>query len=126
MPLSSLPMQATSVLCVPQWQGSGAPDARLIAEGARATAALLPTADRIDVAVLDHPGTKRDGVANLDVLIENLRLVHAALASRELGRLLTAGGDCGVELGPISAVAQRHGGALTVLWLDAHADLNMP
>jgi arginase len=120
----------TSVLCVPQWQGSGASNARRLAEGARTTAALLPSARRRDVSVLDEPGPVRDGVASLDVLVHNLQLIRCALASLpslfEDGPVVTAGGDCGVELAPISAAMERYGQALTVLWLDAHADLNTP
>jgi arginase len=36
--------------------------------------------------------------------------------------VITAGGDCGVDLAPIAEAGARHGQALTVLWFDAHPD----
>jgi arginase family enzyme len=47
----------------------------------------------------------------------------SAEGGRAGGRLLVAGGECGVEVAPVAALAARHG-RLAVLWLDAHADLN--
>lgn len=41
-------------------------------------------------------------------------------------RILTIGGDCGVELAPVSFLNKIYGQALTVVWLDAHGDLNTP
>jgi len=116
----------TSVLCVPQWQGSGRSDARRLAAGARATAALFPAEARVDVPIGEDAGVRRAGVDHLDVLVENLARIRAARS--QLGDRLTfvAGGDCGVELAPVAAAVERHGPALTLLWLDAHADLNTP
>jgi arginase len=114
-----------TVLCVPQWQGSSAPEAPRLQAGARRTADLLPAGARVDVPVLDADGEKLRGVRRLDVLRENLRLTREAL--REIDDVVvTAGGDCGVELGPISAARARHGDALTVLWIDAHPDVSTP
>ncbi|MDI3417615.1 arginase family protein [Streptomyces luteolus] len=36
--------------------------------------------------------------------------------------LLVVGGDCGVELAPVSHTVARHGDNLAVVWFDAHAD----
>ena len=41
-------------------------------------------------------------------------------------RILTIGGDCGVEIAPVSFLNKKHAQALTVIWLDAHGDLNTP
>lgn len=41
-------------------------------------------------------------------------------------RILTIGGDCGVELAPVSFLNKIYAQALTVIWLDAHGDLNTP
>jgi len=115
-----------AVLCVPQWQGSGRSDARRLAEGARKTASLAPRARRADALVSDEAGEERDGVAHLDVLVGNLAAIRAAHAALPADGVLVAGGDCGVELAPVAAARERHGDALTVLWLDAHGDLNTP
>lgn len=115
----------TTVLCVPQWQGSGAAGAPRLMAGARRTAALLPADSIVTVPVSEAAGEFTGGVRALDVLVENVRLVGAALAGID-DFVITAGGDCGVDLAPIAAARARHGDALTVLWIDAHPDLYTP
>ena len=114
-----------TVLCIPQWQGSSAPEARRLKGGARRTAELLRADARIDVPVLDEDGAMVHGVRRLEVLLENLRLTREALAGID-DVVVTVGGDCGVELGPIAAARARHGDDLTVLWIDANPDVSTP
>jgi arginase len=114
-----------TVLCIPQWQGSSAPNARRLKAGARLTAELVAADARVDVPVLDADGEKVCGVRRLDVLQENLQLTHDALTSID-DVVVTAGGDCGVELGPIAAARARYGDELTVLWIDANPDVSTP
>jgi arginase len=115
----------TTVLCVPQWQGSGAPQAPRLVAGARRTAELVPADARVVVPVIDADGEISAGVRALDVLVENLRMTQDALAGID-DVVVTAGGDCGVELAPIAAARARYGDALTVLWIDAHPDVSTP
>lgn len=77
------------------------------------------------VPVLDADGDTRAGVRALDVLLENLQLTQDALAGID-DVVVTAGGDCGVELAPVAAARARHGDRLTVLWIDAHPDVSTP
>jgi len=93
--------------------------------GARRTAELVPADARVVVPVLDADGEIAAGVRALDVILENLRLTEDALASID-DLVVTAGGDCGVELAPIAAARARHGDRLTVLWIDAHPDVSTP
>ena len=115
----------TTVLCVPQWQGSGARRAPRLMAGARRTAALVPADATVTVPVLEADGAMRAGVRALDVLLENLRLTRDALAGID-DVVLVAGGDCGVELAPVAAARARHGDRLTLLWIDAHPDVSTP
>lgn len=115
----------TTVLCVPQWQGSSSPHAQRLAAGARQTASLVPATARIDVPVLDSDGPKAQGVRRLEVLKANLRMTEDALTGLN-GVVVTAGGDCGVELAPIAAARARYGSRLKVLWIDAHPDVSTP
>ena len=115
----------TTVLCVPQWQGSGSSKAPRLKAGARRTAELLPADAHVMVPVLDADGETRAGVRALDVLLENLQLSQDALAGID-DVVVTAGGDCGVELAPVAAARARHGDRLTVLWIDAHPDVSTP
>nr|WP_055502945.1 arginase family protein [Nonomuraea pusilla] len=115
----------TTVLCVPQWQGSASGHAPRLAPGALRAAGLVPAGARVTVPVLDDPGEKRDGTRALDVLVENLRRTEEALAGID-DAVITVGGDCGVDLAPITAARARHGDRLTVLWIDAHPDVYHP
>jgi arginase len=115
----------TTLLCIPQWQGSSSPHALHLSEGARQTAALVPADARVDIPVLDADGEKVAGVRRLEVLKENLQLTQDALADLD-DVVLTVGGDCGVELATIAAARTRYGDDLTVLWIDAHPDVCTP
>lgn len=115
----------TTVLCVPQWQGSSSARAPRLVEGARRSAELCAADAVVTVPVLDSAGEKRAGVKALDVLVANLRLTRAALAGID-DLVLTVGGDCGVDLAPIAAARAEYGEELTVLWIDAHPDLYTP
>jgi arginase len=114
-----------TVLCIPQWQGSSAPNAPRLKAGARRTAELVPADARVDVSVPDDDGPKVDGVRRLAALRESLRSTREALAAID-DVVVTAGGDCGVELGPIAAARARYGDDLTVLWIDANPDVSTP
>lgn len=75
--------------------------------------------------VLTEGGEIEDGVRALSVLVENARLTRAALAGID-DVVITVGGDCGVDLVPIAEASARYGDQLTVLWIDAHPDVNTP
>ena len=111
----------TTVLCVPQWQGSASRNASRLVAGARRAAELVEADALVTVPVLESGGDKKAGIRALDVLLENLRLTRQALAGID-DRVITVGGDCGVDLAPIAAAGAAHGQTLTVLWLDAHPD----
>ncbi|MFF2806315.1 arginase family protein [Streptomyces sp. NPDC058000] len=114
------------LLVVPQWQGSAADAPQRVADGAHRLSALLPATRRTVVAVSPRPGRTGDGVRHLDVLTASLRATREALAGWGEGPLRTVGGDCGIEIGPVSHAVARHGDDLAVVWFDAHADLNTP
>ena len=115
----------TTVLCVPQWQGSASERASLLASGARLTAELLHADRVVSVPVADSGGDIEDGVRASGALAENLALIGEALAGID-DFVITVGGDCGVDLAPIAAARRRCGDELTVLWIDAHPDMYGP
>ena len=106
-------MPEVTVIEVPQWQGSGSATAVRLAEGAALLAALIPDAERTRVQVA---GT----------LKETAERTRTALERARDRFVITVGGDCGVELEPVAAALRRYGERLTVVWFDAHADLNTP
>jgi arginase len=115
----------TTVLCVPQWQGSASAGAPRLMAGARRAAGLVPADAVVTVPVLETGGEKVAGIRALDVLVENQRLTREALTGIS-DRVITVGGDCAVDIAPIAAARARYGDRLTVLWIDAHPDVYSP
>ncbi|MEU7752597.1 arginase family protein [Micromonospora sp. NPDC049171] len=115
----------TTVLCVPQWQGSASPKASQLMVGARRAATLVPAAEVVTVPVLETSGEKIAGIRALDVLVQNQRLTQKTLAGID-DQVITVGGDCSVDIAPIAAARARYGDALRVLWIDAHPDVYSP
>jgi arginase len=66
----------TTVVCVPQWQGSSAAQAPRLMTGARRTSELVHADARVTVPVLAADGEMAAGVRALDALLENLRLTQ--------------------------------------------------
>ncbi|MCO1576202.1 arginase family protein [Crossiella sp. SN42] len=115
----------TTVLCVPQWQGSASDRAPLLAPGAHRTAELLRADTVVSVPIASGSGEITEGIRARGALAENLRLTGEALAEID-DFTITVGGDCGVDIAPIAAARQRYGDQLTVLWIDAHPDVYGP
>jgi arginase family enzyme/GNAT superfamily N-acetyltransferase len=120
------PMFDLTVIEVPQWQGSSTPTARRLQQGAAELAEMIPAAQHLKVDVAAEAGVARNGVSNLDLLLRNLQATRVAVAKAQGRTTVTIGGDCAVDLAPIEAALAAHGDALTVVWLDAHGDLNTP
>lgn len=121
-------MAGLAVIEVPQWQGSASAAARRLVPGARLLADQIPVPHRVhpQVDVRSGGGETAGGVRDLAVLEANLRAIRAALHRVDEPVVVTAGGDCGVEVAPVERAHDRHGDRLAVVWFDAHGDLNTP
>ena len=113
----------TRFIVAPQWQGSSSSRAMQLIDGAEAIAGDLP---RASTTVLEVPTEAGDAqgtsVQRLSALVRmRARIEDAVRAATEPA--IVVGGDCGVALGSVSAVAADD---LAVVWIDAHADLNTP
>ncbi|MGD1930615.1 MAG: arginase family protein [Leptolyngbyaceae cyanobacterium] len=109
----------------PPWQGA----ARLeLYEGAKLLYSLL--SDRCPFTKISTPQTySLAAAANIFGYSQiHAQLLQAVQVIQTLQpeRIFTLGGDCGVEIAPVSWLNQQYGEALTVIWLDAHGDLNTP
>jgi arginase len=109
-------------LVVPQWQGSPAPRAMLLIDGASAIAGDLP---RAATTVLDVPVEAGEslgtGVRRLSALLRTRELLQEHLVADTI----VIGGDCSVT---VAALAALPGGTddLAVVWCDAHGDMHTP
>ncbi|MDD3822718.1 MAG: arginase family protein [Sphaerochaetaceae bacterium] len=113
-------------LVVPQWQGAAAGTGPL--HGARSMVRILG-ADHIDATVTVNEQSvpkRREGVWYAQEIGRHIRRSLDALECAQAKQVLTIGGDCASDVASISYLNKLYDGNLTVLWLDAHADLNTP
>jgi arginase len=110
----------------PQWQGAG--DLPGLRDSALAIAAAISgNRSRIEVPVAAaHPVSREQGIEGRAELLAQLGRARELLEAEQPARVLAVGGDCGIEVAVISYLLTRDDGDLTVLWLDAHPDLNTP
>jgi len=123
---SPSPRERDLLLVYPQWQGAGALD------GLRSSALALGAAvagrrRRVDIEVpAGHPLAVEAGIHGRDELLRQLGQARKLLDSEPASRVFAVGGDCGIEPAVIGYLNARYEGALAVIWLDAHPDLNTP
>lgn len=111
-------------LLYPQWQGAG--NLPALADGARQLARARPDVAWQEVKVdAAAPLTLDAGILGRAALLAQWARAHTAIAEADPPQLWTLGGDCSVELAGVAHLARRYPG-LTLVWLDAHADLNTP
>lgn len=107
----------------PQWQGSGSARAMQLIDGAEAIAADLPASACTRLELPVEAGESLDsGIRRASSLARIRDLVRDAVSSRT-EPVVVIGGDCGVSLGALEAVAAED---VALVWLDAHADLHTP
>lgn len=109
-----------------QWQGSGSTRALHLSDGATAILGDLPAAKttviEIPLGAGESLGTGVHRLSSLQIVRD--RLADALAESTEAA--VTIGGDCGVELAPVSHAHSRHPDDLALVWIDAHPDANTP
>ncbi|WP_299682584.1 arginase family protein [uncultured Dokdonia sp.] len=111
----------------PQWQGAG------IGEGIEAGAKTVldylnnPTFTAIPLSTVPAGvnGVQKHQINNYDAITEQLTRFKKQLEITQPKTLQTIGGDCGLEIVPVSYLNQKYPN-LGVIWFDAHADINKP
>lgn len=122
MPSSPTPFDLC--LAYPQWQGSGRHEN--LPRGAAAAAAVCARyAPLARVPVSDADAGDAHGVRRWDAIYAQFRSAQDILARAGARRVLTAGGDCAVDVAVIGHLNRIHPG-LRVIWVDAHLDGNTP
>jgi arginase len=110
-------------LAYPQWQGSGRNEN--VPRGAAAAAEVCRRfAPLAKVPLSDATGDAHH-VNRWNAVFEQFLSARDILAHHSPKRLLTAGGDCAVDVAAIDYLHGRYPD-LTVIWIDAHLDANTP
>lgn len=134
---------ATLRLEWPQWQG-GEPQAvahytpgldtdesrSAYGVGGQLTAFLAPDHEgptaRVRVPEYTEDLPVVDGIVGKAEVIRQHEEALALIRQADADRVVTLGGTCAVSLTPFSYLAQRYGDDFAVIWLDSHADSNLP
>ena len=111
-------------LLFPQWQGAGNIG---LYNGAKQLHSALPSkASFVEVPVSSiYSIAIAQNVLGLSQISAQLNCASKIISDRDPECIFTIGGDCGVEIAPVSFLNRKHDG-VAVIWLDAHADLNTP
>ncbi|WP_394750578.1 arginase family protein [Spongiimicrobium salis] len=111
----------------PQWQGSGT--GTNIEPGAQTVLEYLGDPEYVQVPLspleAGKNGRKMYDINNFDAITEQLTRLKNTLAEHQPKTLKTIGGDCGLEIVPVSYLNKIYD-KLGVIWFDAHADINRP
>jgi arginase len=111
-------------LLFPQWQGSGHERAKELRSGALALKPFLPP-DTKEIEVEDVDTETANNILCYADIALNLEEVLHVIQEAKPNKLVTIGGDCGVDVGPVTYLNHHHKN-FALIWIDAHADLNTP
>ncbi|WP_062204442.1 arginase family protein [Demequina salsinemoris] len=127
----------------PSWQAAGTESVEAFAPefsleearrgyevGTRVLEAILPphpgSTARIDVPMGDDGLALRDGVEAKDAIVAQQAQAQRVIAGQRWSRIVTLGGDCSASIAPFTALAERYGDELAVVWIDSHPDVGTP
>jgi arginase len=113
-------------LFFPQWQGAG--NSKRLYQGAmeiREEFLRQGTYEQVELDC-DRDMVLKNGILGYDCIRSQYRNAIKTILERKPQKIFTIGGDCSVELAPVSYLNDLHRGDLTVVWFDAHGDLNTP
>lgn len=124
----------------PEWQGAGSTSVEALAPefpfdvarraytvGTDVLQAVLPAHDGptavVPVSLGDDGLAERDGVEAKEAVLAQLDAALEIIREHDPARITTLGGDCGVSMAPFSALIDRYGDDIAVLWIDSHPDM---
>lgn len=110
-------------LAYPQWQGSGR--ASNLARGAEAAARVCCKFAKQRHVPFSNGGEAVGGINRWPAIFGQFCAAQDLLRAERPDRVLTAGGDCAVDIAVIDYLRGRYPD-LTVIWVDAHLDANTP
>lgn len=108
-------------MAYPQWQGSGRNENLL--RGANATAEVCAKFASLRRVPLATDQADRHGISRWVPIFEQFKSAQNLLNQHAATRILTAGGDCAVDIAVIDYLIGQYPD-LTVIWIDSHFDAN--
>jgi arginase len=113
-------------LYFPQWQGAGR-TADLYRGAAEIREKYINgfVFCEIDVSTGENNEIENN-ILGYQTILKQLTQAKTVIAAEDPDRIFTVGGGCDIEILPVSYLNHQLDGDLTVLWIDAHGDLNTP
>jgi arginase len=108
----------------PQWQGSGFTDD--LKFGAETFKSFFKDLDTTVIPLSTKELTTIENIKCFEPILEQTMLFKNIIADKKLKKISTIGGDCGIEIIPISYLNKIYQEDICIVWIDAHADLNTP
>lgn len=110
----------------PQWQGSGITNE--LYHGAMLIHDRLKDRGRFfQVPVsLERTLTVENKILGYSPILQQLSKAREIIWQHSRDRLFVIGGDCSIDIAPISFLNRKYDRDLAIIWIDAHADLNTP
>jgi arginase len=108
----------------PQWQGSGLTDDLKL--GAETFISYFKDSAIKVIPLSMKDLTTIDNIKCLEPIFEQTNLFKKIIIDSKLDKISTIGGDCAIELMPISYLNKIYQEDICIIWIDAHADLNTP
>lgn len=108
----------------PQWQGSGLIDDLKL--GAETFDLFFKDSDTKLIPLSTKDLTTTDNIKCFAPILEQTMFFKNIIVESNLEKISTIGGDCGIEVIPISYLNKTYRNDVCIIWIDAHADLNTP
>lgn len=113
-------------LIFPQWQGSW-PDDRTLPGAMDIVARYFKDRPhRIVPVEAEATGLLENGIAEYRVILRQLESARRAIGEENPETMFSIGGGCDADILSIAYFNRKLGGDMALLWIDAHADLNIP
>jgi arginase len=113
-------------LFFPQWQGAGT-EKELLKGAFEIKEKYLDGYELIEIQVSSEDiAETENNILGYRQILEQLRTAKSVISEERSDRIFTIGGGCDVEVIPVSYLNKKLKGDFTVLWIDAHGDLNIP
>jgi arginase len=108
----------------PQWQGSGLTDELKV--GAETLKLFFKEYGFTEIPLYEKDFETHNNIKCYNSILKQTELFKNIISKSGLRKISTIGGDCGIEIIPISYLNKIHKEDLCIIWIDAHADLNTP
>ena len=110
------------IFYIPQWQGAGnkfeIPDSLNILKNQIINFPIN------EINLSNESSEQKNGINHYDVILNNLIQIKKSITQSAPQKMFTIGGECSIELIPVSYLNKIYNGNLNILWFDAHGDLN--